>query len=172
MSHHKENSKSLKSTTAVKEEPNGRVDAPREKAARLPPYSNNNQDKERHELPRCPCLGRVWSLYFHNLLDSAYPVGIFADMAGQLGKTTEHPKSKSTQPKSVSWWNTLYFDRKFSHKCISFKIQEFHAIIVTFSYNRKLTLGGQGPFRIYEISVPSVGVKEGISCVFSRAKWR
>ena len=47
-----------------------------------------------------PWLGWLWPWQFCYLPDLAWAVGIFAEMAGQLGKRVEHRKSKANKPQS------------------------------------------------------------------------
>ena len=47
--------------------------------------------------PGEPWLGWLWFWVFHPLSDSAWADGKLAELAEQLGKMVEHPKSKSTK---------------------------------------------------------------------------
>ena len=67
--------------------------------------------------PGEPPLGWLWFWLFHPLPGSAWADGKLAELAEQLGKMVEHPKSKSTQPKFAKRWTSLYKQRNYGALC-------------------------------------------------------
>ena len=57
--------------------------------------------------PGEPRLGWLWFWLFHPLPGSAWADRKLAELADQLGKMVEHPKSKSAQPRFTRRWATL-----------------------------------------------------------------